>query len=117
LTYMFIAHDLAVVEFFADFVAVMYMGRIVEQAASEELYRHPIHPYTMILMQSIPKVDSKRRRIDKALFHEVPSAMNSPAGCPFHPRCPLADGYCIEQSPPLKNIGGSAGHSVACWKY
>jgi len=137
LTYLFIAHDLAVVEFLCDVVAVMYMGRIVEQASSEELYRNPLHPYTRALMSAIPQVDPSLRGKRAAFGGEVPSALNPPAGCPFHPRCPLAEGDCLKQMPVLEerprfavrspkdstrtpNGGtqksGYKKHSVACWK-
>jgi oligopeptide/dipeptide ABC transporter ATP-binding protein len=119
LTYLFIAHDLAVVEFFCDIVAVMYMGRIVEQATSEELYHNPIHPYTRALMSAIPQVDRGHilRRTAKGTFGgEVPSALNPPGGCPFHPRCPLAEGDCLKQMPALEEKSGYEGHFVACWK-
>ena len=124
LTYLFIAHDLAVVEFLCDVVAVMYMGRIVEQASSEELYRNPLHPYTRALMSAIPQVDPSLRGKRAAFGGEVPSALNPPAGCPFHPRCPLAEGDCLKQMPVLEERPRFAGtqksgykkHSVACWK-
>lgn len=116
LTYMFIAHDLAVVEFFCDVVAVMYMGRIVEQAEAEELYRNPVHPYTRTLMSAIPQVDPSLRGKRSVFGGEVPSAVNRPSGCPFHPRCPLADADCSRQEPELKEKDGCQGHFVACWK-
>ena len=116
LTFLFIAHDLAVVEFFCDIVAVMYMGRIVEQATAEELYRNPVHPYTRVLMSAIPQVDPSLRSRRKALGGEVPSALNPPRGCPFHPRCPLAEGECLKQMPALGEKGDYEGHFVACWK-
>ncbi len=123
LTYLFIAHDLAVVEFFCDIVAVMYMGRIVERATAEGLYRNPLHPYTRALMSAIPRVvqgDSFEepslggRRT--AFGGEVPSALNPPAGCAFGPRCPLRQGDCLKQMPALKERSDYKGHFVACWK-
>jgi oligopeptide/dipeptide ABC transporter ATP-binding protein len=116
LTYLFIAHDLAVVEFFCDVVAVMYLGRIVERADSEELYRNPLHPYTRALMSAIPKVETGRRGIRTATGGEVPSALNPPSGCPFHPRCPLAEQICREQMPNFEQKGDGQEHFVACWK-
>jgi len=116
LTYLFIAHDLAVVEFFCDFVAVMYMGRIVEQATAQQLYHSPLHPYTRTLMSAIPQVEPSLRHKRERFVGEVPSALNPPAGCPFHPRCPLAGGVCLEQMPALKEKNGHQGHLVACWK-
>jgi len=117
LTYLFIAHDLAVVEFFCDVVAVMYMGKIVEQATAEELYRNPLHPYTHALMSAIPQVDPSLRGQREALGGEVPSTLNPPSGCPFHPRCPLAEDECLKQMPALEERSGYKGHFVACWKY
>jgi oligopeptide/dipeptide ABC transporter ATP-binding protein len=116
LTLLFIAHDLAVVEFACDVIAVMYMGKIVERAASRELYANPLHPYTRALMSAIPKVDTSHRGLRTALLGEVPSAVNGPSGCPFHPRCPLAEQLCLEQYPPLEEKGASKGHFAACWK-
>ena len=125
LTYLFIAHDLAVVEFFCEVVAVMYMGRIVEQAAAEELYRNPLHPYTRALMSAIPQVGRVRTVKDQpesapragrgALRGEVPSVLNPPSGCPFHTRCPLAQPECTKQMPPLEQKSGYRDHLVACW--
>ncbi len=116
LTYLFISHDLAVVEFFCDVVAVMYMGRIVERAEAERLYREPVHPYTRALMSAIPQADPSLRGRRGAFSPEVPSAINRPSGCPFHPRCPLAEPVCSRQEPELKEKAGSQGHFAACWK-
>jgi len=117
LTFLFIAHDLAVVEFFCDIVAVMYMGRIVEQATAEELYQNPLHPYTRALISAVPALERfgySRRTI---LSGEVPSALNPPSGCPFHPRCPRRQNDCLEQMPALKRGGNTDDeHFVACWK-
>jgi oligopeptide/dipeptide ABC transporter ATP-binding protein len=116
LTYLFIAHDLAVVEFFCDIAAVMYMGKIVERATAEQLYRNPIHPYTRALMSAIPQVEGGRRTVKGAFGGEVPSVLNPPTGCPFHPRCPVAEGVCLKQMPLLQEKSGYEGHFVACWK-
>ena len=116
LTFLFIAHDLAVVEFFCDIVAVMYMGRIVERAAAEELYRNPLHPYTRALMSAIPEVEPSLRGRKPAPVGEVPSVLNPPAGCPFHPRCPLAKSDCLRQKPTLEKKSGYEGHFAACWR-
>ena len=116
LTYLFIAHDLAVVEFFCDIVAVMYMGRIVEQATAEGLYRNPLHPYTRALMSAIPRVEPSLRGRRTAFGGEVPSALNPPVGCPFHPRCPLAEDKCRKQRPALMQRNDCKDHFVACWK-
>jgi oligopeptide/dipeptide ABC transporter ATP-binding protein len=116
LTYLFIAHDLAVVQFFCDIVAVMYLGRIVERASAEELYKNSVHPYTRTLMSAIPEVDPSVRGKRLAPGGEVPSVVNPPSGCPFHPRCKLAEGQCMNEMPPLREVKGSAEHLVACWK-
>ena len=124
LTLLFIAHDLAVVEFFCDIVAVMYMGRIVERATAQELYRNPLHPYTRALISAIPEVEQSQRGQRTILGGEVPSALNRfpqggvpPSGCPYQARCPRRQSDCLEQMPALKR-GGNAddGHFVACWK-
>jgi oligopeptide/dipeptide ABC transporter ATP-binding protein len=115
LTYLFIAHDLAVVEFFCDVIAVMYMGRIVEQATSEELYKNPLHPYTRVLMSAIPQIGAGRGGKKEGLGGEVPEMSQIPQGCPFHPRCSVADSNCLKQMPGLKEVG-EEGHLVSCWK-
>ena len=124
LTFLFIAHDLAVVEFLCDIVTVMYMGRIVEQATAQELYRNPLHPYTRALISAIPEVEQSQRGQRTILVGEVPSALNRfpqggvpPSGCPYQARCPRRQSDCSEQMPTLKR-GGNAddGHFVACWK-
>ena len=116
LTFLFIAHDLAIVEFFCDIVAVMYMGRIVEQAVAEELYCNPVHPYTRALMSAIPQVDPSLRGHRTKLRGEVTSVLKPPSGCPFHPRCALAEEICRKQMPVLEEKGDSEAHFVACWK-
>lgn len=115
LSYLFIAHNLAVVEHFSDDVAVMYLGRIVEQASAEEIYRNPKHPYTQALLAAIPEPDPSRRRSLVTLGGEVPSPMNPPEGCHFHPRCPLAIDRCRREVPVLaEHEGCPAGHVVSC---
>ncbi|UCE98577.1 MAG: ATP-binding cassette domain-containing protein [Planctomycetota bacterium] len=116
LTFLFIAHDLAVVEFFCDIVAVMYMGKIVERASSEELYRNSLHPYTRALMSAIPQVEPSLRGQRGAFGGEVPSALKPPGGCAFSPRCPLAEGDCLKRGPTLREKSDGKGHFVACWK-
>ena len=116
LTYLFIAHDLAVVAFFCDVVAVMYMGKIVERAEAAELYRNPLHPYTEALMSAIPQVDPALRGQRSAPGGEVPSTLSPAVGCAFGPRCPWRQGKCLEQAPALEEKSGCEGHFVACWK-
>ncbi len=116
LTFLFIAHDLAVVEFFCDVIAVMYLGKIVERADAKELYGNPLHPYTRALISVIPKVKTERRGQKTAAGGEVPSALNPPRGCSFHPRCPLAEDICRRQTPAFEQKGPRPDHFVACWK-
>ncbi|MEI6241360.1 MAG: ABC transporter ATP-binding protein, partial [Planctomycetia bacterium] len=111
LTYLFISHDLSVVEYLSDEVAVMYLGRIVEHAAADALYRAPLHPYTVALFSAVPRIDPARRRRRIVLTGDVPSPARPPAGCRFHPRCPLAERVCREIDPPATV---AAGHLVHC---
>jgi oligopeptide transport system ATP-binding protein len=112
LTYLFIAHDLKVVEHISTRVAVMYLGRVVEIASADELYKNPQHPYTQALLSAIPvpKVGVQHHRV--ILKGDVPSPVNPPSGCHFNPRCPIAEPVCREKNPILKEI--SAGHEVRC---
>jgi oligopeptide/dipeptide ABC transporter ATP-binding protein len=111
LAYLFIAHDLRLVEHFCDRVAVMYLGRIVEFAAAEELYGNPLHPYTRALLASTPTGDPESRK-PPALRGEPSSQTSPPPGCPFHPRCPKAVAECAGREPRLIAFG--PGHNVAC---
>ena len=112
LAYLFIAHDLAVVEHISRRILVMYLGRVVEVGEARQICRQPQHPYTQALISAVPVVDpdSARRRI--VLAGDVPSPIDPPPGCPFHPRCPLAEARCREEIPPLKP--GADGRQTAC---
>ena len=115
LTYLFIAHDLAVVQYISDYVAVMYLGKIVEHARAEEIYQNPKHPYTMALLSAIPQPDPHRRYQRIMLRGEVPSPINPPSGCPFHPRCHMAVERCRSEMPPLAPKDGNSEHIASCW--
>jgi oligopeptide transport system ATP-binding protein len=115
LTYLFIAHDLRVVKHISDRVAVMYLGQIVELAASEELYRNPLHPYTQALLSAIPVVDPRNKRQRIFLEGDPPSPVQIPAGCRFHPRCPKRFERCDAEEPVLREV--SPGHWVSCHLY
>lgn len=112
LSYLFISHDMSVINFLCDEIAVMYLGQIVEYADRKELFANPLHPYTKALLSSIPIPDVDRKRNRIILTGDIPSPSHPPKGCRFHTRCPYATESCTEQEPKLTDIGG--GHKVAC---
>ena len=112
LSYLFIAHNLAVVEHISDRIAVMYLGKIVEITSKVDIFKRPLHPYTIALTSSIPIPDPGRSKKKIAISGEVPSALNPPSGCHFHPRCPLAQEICSNDEPELREL--FEGHHVAC---
>jgi oligopeptide/dipeptide ABC transporter ATP-binding protein len=112
LTLLFISHDLSVVSYLCERVAVMYLGKIVEVGPKAEVEEHPLHPYTRALLSAIPRPDPRERRLLSAPLGEIPSAVDRPAGCHYHPRCPLAMQVCRVTYPPLELK--APGHQVAC---
>jgi oligopeptide/dipeptide ABC transporter ATP-binding protein len=112
LTYLFIAHDLAVVKHISDRIAVMYLGKIVEEADTDEIFANPLHPYTRALLASIPVPVPRDKRQRARLEGDVPTPINPPAGCRFHTRCPIAINECTLAEPPSVEI--NPGHRVAC---
>jgi oligopeptide/dipeptide ABC transporter ATP-binding protein len=114
LAYLFISHDLRVIQHVSHRVCVMYLGKIVEQAAVEELYEAPRHPYTRALLSAVPEPDPAKRRLRILLEGDTPSPIDPPTGCAFHPRCPRAiQGKCDKETPALETLNGT--HKVACW--
>jgi peptide/nickel transport system ATP-binding protein len=111
LTYLFISHDLGVVEHLSDRVVIMYLGRVVEEAPSEEVFRRPNHPYTQALLAEVPRIEARKRAF-AGVKGEIPSPLNPPSGCHFHPRCPFAFDRCRVERPALQQVG--AGHRSAC---
>ena len=117
LSYLFIAHDLSMVRYVSDDIGVMYLGQLVETSTSEELYSHPLHPYTKGLMDSVPVADPKlaRQKEKSSIEGDIPSPINPPSGCRFHTRCPYATEACSAQMPDMKEA--TPGHWVACHLY
>ncbi len=117
LTYLLITHDIAVVDYMSDRIGVMYLGRIIEIADKRELLNNPLHPYTKMLLSSVPVPDPKIAKSRKRMIPmgEIPSPLNPPPGCHFHPRCPYAMDICKRKVPHLINVGNL--HEVACWLY
>ena len=112
LTMLFISHDLGVVEYISDRVAIMYLGRVVELAKTEEVFNNPLHPYTKALLQSIPKINQKQMLENEILEGEIPSPINPPSGCTFHTRCEFATADCAKDVPHLCEV--KPGHFVSC---
>jgi oligopeptide/dipeptide ABC transporter ATP-binding protein len=114
LSYIFISHDLSVVEYISDHVAIMYLGRIVESGTTNEIFDSPRHPYTRALLDAVPVPDPAKRRDRLAIKGETPSPVNPPAGCAFHPRCPFAQEKCKAAIPRLEPATTGSKHMVAC---
>ena len=112
LTYLFISHDLRVVKHISDMVAVMYLGKIVELATSEEIYKNPLHPYTKILISAIPDISKSNNEKKIVISGDVPNPIDPPGGCSFHPRCPIAQDICKNKTPELTDKGGK--HLASC---
>ena len=112
LTYLFISHDMSVVRYMADRVGVMYLGRLVEEGSTDELFDHPAHPYTQVLLSAVPTPDPRTRRERIILEGDLPSPLDPPSGCPFHTRCPHAAERCARECPALREI--APGHTAAC---
>jgi peptide/nickel transport system ATP-binding protein/oligopeptide transport system ATP-binding protein len=115
LTYIFISHDLNVVEYMSNRVLVMYLGQVVEACGSDELYREPLHPYTRVLLSSIPTTNPDERKINEPVTGEIPSPLNPPSGCRFRTRCAHAMDVCATARPEM--LQPTPGHSVACYLY
>ena len=115
LTYLFIAHDLSVVKYISTRIGVMYLGHLVEEAPADELFAHPLHPYTQALLSAVPSTTVGKEKKRVVLQGELPSPLHPPKGCPFHTRCPYAKSYCSEMKP--KKFEVEAGHMARCFLY
>jgi len=114
LTYLFISHDLEVVQFVSDRVLVMYLGKVVEVGSVEAIYREPQHPYTRALLSAMPEMDVDRRKEEAPLSGDPPTPIDPPSGCRFHPRCLFAEPVCRRIEPLLTDLPGSEDHAAAC---
>ena len=115
LTYLFISHDLTVVHHMADRIGVLYLGRLVEEAPSDQLFENPKHPYTQMLLEAAPKMDGFGREVEPPKG-EIPDPINPPSGCAFHPRCPFAIDRCKQERPEMRNLGATRDHRNFCPK-
>ena len=112
LTYLFISHDMAVIRYVSDRVGVMYLGHLVEEADTAELFRNPRHPYTQVLLSAVPSPNPHVRKQRTVLEGDLPSPIDPPAGCVFHTRCPYATERCRRETPEMRSVG--EGHKLAC---
>ena len=112
LTYLFISHNIAVTAFMSRRIGVMYLGKLVEMGPSRDIVNQPLHPYTQALIKAVPEPEPENKRITKTVLGDVPSPINRPSGCPFHPRCPLAQAICREKIPEMREI--KPDHFAAC---
>jgi oligopeptide/dipeptide ABC transporter ATP-binding protein len=113
IAFLFISHDMGIVEYFCDRVAVMYLGKIVEIASREEIYKRPGHPYTEALLNAVPGLQSGQKKLKLKIRGDIPDPSNPPKGCSFHTRCPVKEKRCEEMEPALKEV--ASGHYVACF--
>jgi oligopeptide/dipeptide ABC transporter ATP-binding protein len=116
LTYLFVTHHLLVVKYISDRIAVMYLGKIVETAKSEAIFATPVHPYTHALLSAIPAPDVEHKLERIVLTGDVPSPIDPPSGCRFHPRCPFVIDQCRREEPELEAFDGDTAHQVACYR-
>jgi len=112
ISYLFISHDMGVVEYFCDRIAVMYLGKIVEMTSSEKIYKNSKHPYTEALLNAVPGLDFNKKKHKLKVAGDIPDPSNPPKGCSFHTRCPIKEKQCEEMEPVLKEL--ETGHFVAC---